>query len=551
MALRSILGTLAVALVSVSFSSCPLEGPSGTDSVPGNALLGSPAGPALSAERASPRPSASSHQVLELERETPGIWPESTLTEPSDFGTDGAARWPDDSVGQAVALTVGESRRVSIDPDRALVALAKETLVFARPDWRAERIGFLRAGAVVEREPEPSGHAACPEGWYRIEPEGFVCVGKTASLDLGHPIVAALERRPNRAAALPYVYGLSRSIPPELYTRVPRPEEQRRYEPDLEQNPRLAHGGAWGFVPLEAAPAFALGGSALPQLLGFPPPIDALSRGRALTKSGFAFLRFFQVDGRQFGVTVDLSVLALDRLTPVRASKFHGLELDREHGLPVAFVLTKGAWLLAGDPRTQGMRTERTLGYREALHLTGQAVWKGNVNYLETRDGYWLRADQVVRIDPMQNRPSWASPGRTWIDVSILRQSLIAYEGVDPVYVTLVSTGIDGIGDPKQTKSTIRGQFLIHTKHVSTTMDGDQVGDEFDLRDVPYVQYFTAGYALHAAYWHDGFGRPRSHGCINLSPLDAHWLFEWTDPPVPEAWHVGLSLRGTLIHIHP
>ena len=111
---------------------------------------------------------------------------------------------------------------------------------------------------------------------------------------------------------------------------------------------------------------------------------------------------------------------------------------------------------------------------------------------------------------------------------------------------------VDGIGDPKTTKSTARGQFLIHTKHVTITMDGTEVGDEFDLRDVPYVQYFTEGYALHAAYWHDGFGRPRSHGCINLSPIDAHWLFEWTDPPVPEAWHGGLSLRGgTLINIHP
>ncbi|HOU90770.1 MAG TPA: L,D-transpeptidase, partial [Polyangiaceae bacterium] len=139
-----------------------------------------------------------------------------------------------------------------------------------------------------------------------------------------------------------------------------------------------------------------------------------------------------------------------------------------------------------------------------------------------------------------------------WLDVSILRQTLVAYEGSRPVYVTLVSTGIDGLGDPEQTHSTVRGQFLVHTKHVSVTMDGEEVGDEFDLRDVPWVQYFTAGYALHAAYWHDGFGTPRSHGCINLSPIDAAWLFEWTDPPVPERWHGALSSReGTLIHVHP
>jgi hypothetical protein len=549
MALRSILGTLAVALVSVTFSSCPLEGPSGAESMPGGQLAAAVPRAIPSAESSSPQPSASTQPILDLERETPGVWPEVAPAKASELGTTGAPPLPEASLSQGVALTEAEPHPKTVDPDRALVALAKETLVFARPDWRSERVGILRSGAVVEREPEPSGHSVCPEGWYRIEPEGYVCVGKTASLDLGHPVVAALQRRPNRAAALPYVYGLSRSTPPELYTRIPRPEEQRRYEPEFERN--ATQGGPWGFAPFETAPAFVLGGPALPPLLGFPPPVDALSRGRALMKSGFAFLGFFESDGRQFGLTVDLSMLALDRLTPVRASNFHGLELDREHGLPVAFVLAKGAWLYAADPRTQAMRVERILGYREPLLITGQAVWRGGVNYLETRDGRWSRADQVVRIDPMQNRPSWATPGRTWIDVSILRQSLVAYEGEDPVYVTLVSTGIDGIGDPKTTKSTIRGQFLIHTKHVSITMDGDQVGDEFDLRDVPYVQYFTAGYALHGAYWHDGFGRPRSHGCINLSPLDAHWLFEWTDPPVPEAWHAGLSLRGTLIHIHP
>ena len=72
------------------------------------------------------------------------------------------------------------------------------------------------------------------------------------------------------------------------------------------------------------------------------------------------------------------------------------------------------------------------------------------------------------------------------------------------------------------------------------------------FRDVPFVQYFTEGYAFHAAYWHDEFGTPRSHGCVNLSPIDAAWLFNWTLPEVPAAWHAALSLKkGTLVFIHP
>ena len=76
----------------------------------------------------------------------------------------------------------------------------------------------------------------------------------------------------------------------------------------------------------------------------------------------------------------------------------------------------------------------------------------------------------------------------------------------------------------------------------------------FVLRDVPYIQYFESGYALHAAYWHDVFGTPRSHGCVNLSPVDAHRIFLWTEPQVPEGWHAintGEELgEGTTVIVH-
>jgi hypothetical protein len=184
--------------------------------------------------------------------------------------------------------------------------------------------------------------------------------------------------------------------------------------------------------------------------------------------------------------------------------------------------------------------------------ISGKQVFAGGIKYLETKSGDYLRDEQLVRIDRLQNKPRWATGKRSWMHVSILRQSLVAYEGEKPVYATLVSTGIDGLGDPAETKSTIRGQFLVHTKHVTITMDSEEESDPFDLRDVPYVQYFNEGFALHAAYWHDAFGQPYSHGCVNLSPLDAQWLFHWTDPPVPRAWHGAMALRdGTLVHVTP
>jgi lipoprotein-anchoring transpeptidase ErfK/SrfK len=76
----------------------------------------------------------------------------------------------------------------------------------------------------------------------------------------------------------------------------------------------------------------------------------------------------------------------------------------------------------------------------------------------------------------------------------------------------------------------------------------------FQLKDVPYIQYFESGYAIHAAYWHDVFGTPRSHGCVNLAPVDAHRIFMWTDPPVPDGWHAVTSGEdmgeGSTVIIH-
>ena len=82
-------------------------------------------------------------------------------------------------------------------------------------------------------------------------------------------------------------------------------------------------------------------------------------------------------------------------------------------------------------------------------------------------------------------------------------------------------------------------------------MDSDVVGEEFELRDIPYMQYFESGYALHAAYEPDDFGTPRSHGCINLAPEDARRLF-FTEPTLPDGWHsVRRALTGSVVFVHP
>jgi lipoprotein-anchoring transpeptidase ErfK/SrfK len=172
--------------------------------------------------------------------------------------------------------------------------------------------------------------------------------------------------------------------------------------------------------------------------------------------------------------------------------------------------------------------------------------------YYETKEGLWLSERYVSRVAGTARMPKWANDGERWIDVSIRKQVLVAYDGTQAVYATLVSSGETGLDDPETSKSTARGIFRIFAKHLTTTMSSKVVGEEFELKDIPYVQYFEDGYALHAAYWHDDFGTPRSHGCINLSPEDARWLFQWTEPQLPAGWHgVRQALRGSVVYVHP
>ncbi|MBN1400064.1 MAG: L,D-transpeptidase family protein [Anaerolineae bacterium] len=110
-----------------------------------------------------------------------------------------------------------------------------------------------------------------------------------------------------------------------------------------------------------------------------------------------------------------------------------------------------------------------------------------------------------------------------WIEVELSTQTLIAYDGTREVFRTTISSGRAGT-------PTLQGKFRIKRKLESQLM----TGPGYYLPNVPWVMYFQAGFALHGAYWHDKWGTPTSHGCVNLRREDAKWLYDWTGPVVPE-----------------
>ena len=116
--------------------------------------------------------------------------------------------------------------------------------------------------------------------------------------------------------------------------------------------------------------------------------------------------------------------------------------------------------------------------------------------------------------------------GARWIDVNLSTQSVYAYEGDTVVNSFIVSTGT-------RYTPTVTGKFKIWIKFKSTTMSGPG----YYLPNVPYAMYFYKGYGLHGTYWHNNFGTPMSHGCVNLRTSDAEWLYYWAS-------------EGTVVNVH-
>ena len=117
------------------------------------------------------------------------------------------------------------------------------------------------------------------------------------------------------------------------------------------------------------------------------------------------------------------------------------------------------------------------------------------------------------------------------IEVHLDQQLVLAYEGSQPVFAARAATGaIFRVG----TYTTPTGTFGTFHKRPSRHMAaGDLTASGFDLPGVPWVLYITdSGISLHGTYWHNDFGHPRSHGCVNLAPSAAKWLFRWTQPSV-------------------
>lgn len=565
-----------------------------------------------------------------------------------------------------VVVDHGELDTKAPEDSVSIAATQIATIVYARPHKESRRLGYLRLGAVVHRDPEPTKDKVgeCKGEWYRVYPMGFVCT-EDATTNLEDPLVRATKRRAHLDKPMPYAYGFVRATAPQ-YLKVPTHKQQADSEFGLDDHMKWFADNAAEVqkvelgsndVPLDPRgiavpglkhpPGFKLStelsrvelfggdksdtgppwwledGRKIPNVSGFEVPDYALFADRVRRKTGLSFVdSFIAKDGefqRGFAVTVDMRLIPTTKVKPDTGSPFHGVELSEATPVPFAFVVKRDATAYQLVRGKDEVRATGTLPRRGIVPVTGKARIKAGKRFYQTLidKTKWIRADDVGIVAPPAEWPEAAEKGQKWIDVSLRHQTLVLYEGKRAWYATLVSTGRPRFGDPKTTNATPTGVFHLQSKHIAAAMDSEEnssvaggkkagggggpaYDDEtratiarlkkaeadgskldaedqrrltnihkgrhpeygvtrrrgaggFELRDVPWIQYFAAGYALHGAYWHDVFGIPRSHGCINLAPIDARLVFMWTDPPLPDGWHginIGSDMgEGTIISV--
>ncbi len=209
-----------------------------------------------------------------------------------------------------------------------------------------------------------------------------------------------------------------------------------------------------------------------------------------------------------------------DHITWADVSEFSGVEISSQPTRPFAWMLAEARpSRYPGAPQDE---SAEIIPRYSLMNIYGVEYVDGWEWYL-IGPNQWIQQIRVAKVKAIE-RPEGVGPHDHWVAVDLYEQTAVAYEGDKMVFATLISSGL-----PRW--STRLGLFQIYERYETTRMSGAAGQPDFYfIEEVPYVMYFDGDIGLHGTYWHDRFGYRQSHGCVNLSIMDAWWLFEWTAP---------------------
>jgi hypothetical protein len=228
-----------------------------------------------------------------------------------------------------------------------------------------------------------------------------------------------------------------------------------------------------------------------------------------------AYDKIQTVDGESYVQLTERGWMSQEELEPVTPSSFSGMILSEVPDHPFGWVIRENSgWI---DPEGKASSGKMHNRYDVVLDLEEKN------GYIRLETGDWILAADLRLVD-LKTLTSNPPVTCRWLDVDLSGQILAVFENCLPVFATLISSA-------KAPAVTPQGVFSIFYKEESLPLYANErsaSSEAFYLSDVPWLMFYHANWAIHGAYWHDHFGEPWSHGCINVSPYDARWLYEWT-----------------------
>jgi lipoprotein-anchoring transpeptidase ErfK/SrfK len=380
-----------------------------------------------------------------------------------------------------------------------------ETVIRARPWVPHRRIATLADGTrlVVRGVVESRDEEGCDgKPWYAVYPFGFVCSEHVRPTKKPPDPTLAMTLEPGRRIPHDIVYVTTDGVP--MYN---------------------------GYADVDAGI-----------------PSRPLTDGMSLVVA-----RTLEYDGREWVQTGNGALVPREGVRfGGQGSEWAGVELLGDYtGPSFAWTNLKNGTSVRVAPDAKSERVMK-LPLRTRVPLLERSESNGKT-FWRVGESLWIDAAELNEVHiavtpPRDVLEDWraANTGNDqWIDVDLGEQTLVAYRGGRAVFATMISSG-RGMPTP-------RGNYPVWAKVASQTMANQAYEDEpYMVQGVPWVMLFQGHNALHGAYWHDRFGNRKSHGCVNLAPKDARWLFEWSGPTMPVGWTgylPGDLRRSVVVHV--
>jgi len=219
------------------------------------------------------------------------------------------------------------------------------------------------------------------------------------------------------------------------------------------------------------------------------------------------------------GMWMEVTVPYVDVIMDKEPSSNSWVEAKIDEGLAVRFYYKQVFWV-------DRIRTD----------ADGRTYYRVNPNYYGGIDMLWADARAFRPLTEEEMSPISPDVEDKHINVDVPHQTLSCYEGQREVYFCRASTGAlyDYQGNRVDNWETPPGKHRITRKYISLQMSGGTTGAGYDLPGIGWSTIFaTGGVAIHSTFWHNNYGDTMSHGCVNVTPEDAKWIFRWSQPVVP------------------